>query len=109
MARSVEHLVAVHQLVVERRDIGKPAWARTIDLSRVFHDETLSFEERRDALVRRLKASRWFREADQAEFDGVYDIVTDHLAYAEDSEEWDDWWDELYDLADFDRVWIKTQ
>lgn len=109
MPRSVEHIVAIHQLAAERRQQGRPVWAETLDVSDVFHDDELSFEERRDAIVAVLKASRWYRKADQHAFDGVVDIVNDHLAYAENADEFDAWWDELYDLADYDRVWIKTR
>lgn len=108
MPRTPDHLVAVHQLAAERRKAGKPVWAETVDLSHVFHDEALTFEQRRDAIVARLKASRWFKNADPHRFDGVYEIINDHLAYAENQDEFNGWWDELYDHADYDRVWFKT-
>lgn len=109
MPRSVEHLVAVHALATQRRRQRKPVWAHQLDLSGVFHDDALTFEQRRDAIVAIIKASRWYRRADRNQLDGVVDIVDDHLAYAETADEFDDRWDELYDLAGYERVWIKTR
>ncbi|MFC4373311.1 hypothetical protein ACFO5K_04280 [Nocardia halotolerans] len=84
-------------------------WDEKVDLSATFHNPDMTFIERRDAIVARLKRTRWFKTADQHEFDGVHDIIAEHLAHAEDTEEWDGWWDELYDLADYARVWIGTR
>jgi len=36
------------------------------------------------------------------------DEIADGLAFADDTEEFDGWFDELYDMADYDRAWIKT-
>ncbi|MFD6400753.1 hypothetical protein [Nocardia sp. NPDC060249] len=109
MPRTVDRIVATHQLAQERRRTGRPVWAEKIDLSDVFRDPAMTFIERRDAIVARLKQSRWFKDADPHEFDGVHDIVDEHLAEAENTDEWDAWWDELYDLADYARVWIGTR
>ncbi|NKY60426.1 hypothetical protein [Nocardia flavorosea] len=106
MPRTVDHIVATHQLAAERRKAGKPIWDETIDVSRVWNDDDLSFEEKRDAIVAQFKRSRWFRDDD--EFGRVREIVDEEIAYAEDVDEFDGWWDELYDLADYDRIWIKT-
>lgn len=107
MPRSVEHIVATHQLAVERRRLGKPVWAYTVDISRPWNDDSLSFKEKRDDIVGILKRSRWYKQADPDAWGGVREVVDDHLAYAEDVDEFDEWWDQLYDLADYDRAWIK--
>lgn len=109
MPRTVEHIAAVHELATERRRAGKPVWSNEIDLSGVFHNAEVTFEQRRDAIVARLKASRWYRESDPEIGGSVAEIIRDHLAYAEDTDEFDAWWDELYDHADYDRVWLKTR
>ena len=108
MPRTVDHIVHTHQAARARVAEGKPVWDRRIDLSDVFHNDRMTFEERRDAIVRRLKANPWYTTADQIEFDGVYDVVNE-LGDAANTEEFDGWWDELYDLADTDRVNIRTR
>lgn len=34
--------------------------------------------------------------------------MVDYLADTEDPEDFDYWWNQLYDQADYDRVWIST-
>lgn len=106
MPRTVDHIVETHQIAQERRAAGLPIWDKRIDVSAVFHDDDLSFTERRDAIVERIRKSGWL--ADRDEFDDLVELVNDHLAYAEDVKEFDELWDALYDHADVDRVWIKT-
>ena len=108
MPRTADHIVHAHKIARQRVAEGKPVWAHRIDLSDAFHNDTLTFEERRDAIAKRLKASPWYKDADVAEFDGVHDVVNE-IGHAEDAEEFDGWWDELYDLADIDRVHIRTR
>lgn len=108
MPRTVDHIVHTHQIARARVAQGLPAWERHIDLRGVFHNENMTFTQRRDAIVNRLKNTRWYQHADQAEFDGVYDVINE-LGHAETPEEFDGWWDELYDLADTDRVNIRTR
>lgn len=108
MPRTIDHLVHTHQIARQRVAEGKPVWEHRLDVSDVFHNDRLTFEARRDAIVKRLKDTRWYKDADQIEFNGVYDVITE-LGNAEDTEEFDGWWDELYDLADTDRVNIRTR
>lgn len=82
-------------------------WAETISLRDVFHNDDLTFEERRDTIVRRLRASRWIRQRDTDGFDELGEIV-DNLADADTVREFDGWWAELYDHADRDRIWIAV-
>lgn len=79
-------------------------WLLTVDLSDVFHNKELSFEFRRDEIVKRVRASVWITGG----YASLEDIL-DNLADAQDAVEFDAWWDELYELADRDRVWIATQ
>ncbi|MEV0830853.1 hypothetical protein [Nonomuraea rubra] len=103
MPNTVEHKVEMFMLARERRAQGKPVWDRTIRIGHVWRNENMTFTERRDAVVRILRASPWVKDRD--EFDQLVEVV-DNLAEAEDAEEFDGWWDELYDHADGDRVWI---
>ena len=53
----------------------------------------------------RIKASRWYKERDQDGFDDLGMLVED-VATAENSEEFNFAWDEIYNLADQDGIWI---
>lgn len=108
MPRTVDHIVATHHIARERVAAGQSVWARTVDLRGVYHSDTLDFAGRRDAVAARLRTTPWFKGADEHELDGVRDVV-ESLAAAEDQEEFNGWMDDLYDLADYDRVWIKTR
>lgn len=77
-------------------------WLLTIDLKDVFHNEDLPFEQKRDEIVRRIRATGWHGDHPWLE------EIVDNLAESEDENDFDSWWDELYDVADIDRVWIAT-
>lgn len=106
MPATPEHKAAVHRLARERVNAGRPVWAHTIDLRHVFHNDEMPFAAWRDSVVRIIRASKWVKGAD--EFGKLVEAV-DGLAHAEDAEEFNGWLDELYDLADYDRVWITTR
>lgn len=105
MNRNIEHIVATHRLAAERRAAGRPVWDYHINLSDVFHNEAMSFEERRDAIVARLRASRWFTDAEEG---GELHQYVEELADTVDGDDFDCPMDAIYDLADTDRVWIAT-
>jgi hypothetical protein len=104
MPRTVDHIVATHHLAQERRDAGLPIWDRKLNVADVFRNDEMSFEERRDAVVARIRRSGWIET-------GNWNLshLVDGLASAEAVEEFDGWWDEIYDEADADRVWIETR
>jgi hypothetical protein len=100
MPRDIEQIVDTHHLAAERHAAGKPVWDRKITIYLVDLD---TFEERRDAWVRRLSQSSWSNDNDE-----LKSMLTD-LAGASNAEEFDITLDEIYDLADADRVWITVQ
>lgn len=108
MPRDIEHIVATHQLAQQRRSAGKPVWTHTLDLRDVYHCDELGFVGRRDAIAQRIKASRWYQDRDAAGFDEFGELIDD-LARAEDQAEFNEYFDAVYDRADYDRVWIKTR
>lgn len=108
MPRDIDHIVATHQIAQERRSAGKPVWAHTLDLRDVYHSDEPTFTERRDAIVRRIKASRWYTNRDAAGFDEFGELI-ENLAAADDQAEFNEYFDAVYDQADCDRVWIQTQ
>jgi hypothetical protein len=80
-----------------------PRWKHHLRLKDVFYNEDLTFEQRRDEIVRRIRAARWFVEdADYAT------TLLEQLEFARDEAEFDGWWNEFYDYADAERVWIET-
>jgi hypothetical protein len=50
-----------------------------------------------------IRASNWYRG--QEEFSTLHNVV-DELTDSTDSDEFNQWLDELYDLADYDRIWL---
>jgi len=106
MPDTAEHRADMHQLVQQRRAAGLPVWDRKIRLADIFHNEAMTFEQRRDAIVARLRASAWFKECD--EYDDLPQFV-EELSETRDVDEFDGPWDCIYDIADADRVWIETR
>lgn len=106
MPRTVEHIVETHRIASNLRRAGRPIWSETIDLSAFWGDNSLDFETKRDMICGAFRRSRWHKNADPDAFDGIIEIV-DHLADAEDWDDFNGWWDEMYDLADYARIWIK--
>lgn len=82
-------------------------WAERIELKDIFHNEDLTFEQRRDAIVKRLQESSWYKMSCDDHPD-MQELIDNDLAMAEDTDEFDVAWDILYDYADTDRVWINT-
>ncbi|WP_306365372.1 hypothetical protein [Nocardia sp. CC227C] len=107
MPCTIDHIVATHQLAADRRRQGRPIWEETIDVSDVFHHGDMSFEEIRDAVVAKVKASRWYAR-DGRDYGDPLNEVVEGLSEADDTRCFDYHLNELYDLADFARVWIKT-
>jgi hypothetical protein len=107
MPRTVEHIVGIHRLVDERRKQGLSIWQYTLDISDVFHNERLTFEQRRNCIVRRIERSSWY-QSEIEERDGLLYELVDELASSENGDEFDAVWDAIYDEADYLRVWIKT-
>jgi hypothetical protein len=105
MPRTVDHIVDMHQLAQGRRKAGLPIWAETIDISDFWNDDIPEMVKR-DRIVERIKASRWYRDRDSAGFDERGEAV-ENLAEADDEDEFNGWFDQLYDYWDYDRVWVK--
>jgi hypothetical protein len=105
MARDIEHSVETHRLAQQRRAAGRPVWDLTINLADFWNNEDLTFEQRRDKTVERIRQSPWFTEYDE---DSSLHALVEELADAADGDEFDGPWEEIFDLADIDGVWIAT-
>lgn len=80
-------------------------WRNAVDLGDVFHDESLSFQERRNIIVKRLRVFQHL-DLDPGATDTLEDLLDD-LADATNEEEFDWTWNDIYDWADCDhRLWI---
>lgn len=76
-------------------------WLETIDLSKVWnHDD--DWKVVRDNIIPIIKKSQWFSDSFQ-----VQDLV-EELEEALNVQEFDSIFNDLYDEADADRVWIET-
>jgi len=67
----------------------------------------MTFEERKSAIIDQIRASRWYRRAEDDRADDLHDILN-MLGETADEEEFDNVWENVYDLADEDRIWIAT-
>lgn len=106
MPDTAESRVNAHRVAQSRRALGLPTWRYTVDVSALWRDEPLTFEERRDTVASVLRASTWFASVE--EHDDTLLLLVENLEEADDVEEFDLVWDAIYDLADADRTWIKT-
>ncbi len=105
MPNTPDHKVAMHQLVTERKAAGRPVWDCKLRLGAIFHNEALTFEQRRDAIADRLRRSPWLKNSDEH---AEIRTLVDDLGDAVDADQFDTVWDAIYDEADLDRVWIDT-
>jgi hypothetical protein len=106
MPDTAEHRADMYRLATERRAAGLPIWDGTLRLADVFHNDNLTFEQKRDAIVQRVRATAWFKGKDESD-DLVY--LVEELAETEDNASFNLLWSDLYDFADADRVWIETR
>jgi hypothetical protein len=95
--------VRVEPSKLRREEQQMPSWKNKLNLADVFHDESRSFEEKRDEIVRRIKAAGFYDPTES----WLPEIVS-NLAEASDTRTFDSWWDQLYDWADDARVWVAT-
>jgi hypothetical protein len=75
-------------------------WRHTLQLADVWRDENREFTERRDEIVKRIKALPMF------EADNHLQMLADDLQDAVEPWEFDDAWDYFYDWADDNDVWV---
>lgn len=68
----------------------------------------MSLAEKNTALTTRIKTSRWFESIDDAYFIQETLDSMEEAAGDGETEEWDCYWNELYDVFDAERIWVKT-
>jgi hypothetical protein len=105
MPDTPEHRADMFLPTQKRREAGLPVWKRKIQLGDVFHNDEITFAQRRDAICKRIKASGWMKLHEE---DYGFEMLLEELANVDNPDDFDYWWDQLYDYADEDRVWIDT-
>jgi len=81
-------------------------WLHTVDVSEYFHNASMTFPEKRDAIVATLANSSWLVATDH--FSDLYELIVE-LSETTHPTDFDMVWDSVYDLADFERTWINTR
>jgi len=90
-----------------------PKWKHQVNVKASFHNDDMTFTQRRDAICKTFrKAPFWPKDHEEleradAETWRIWELV-DELADTEGEDEFDWVWDEIYDWADRNRVWIAT-
>ena len=72
----------------------------------MFHNDALTFEQKRDAIVARIRATTRFAGDDQG--DELPHVRRGTGPTPRTLSSFDYVWDEIYDIADADRVWMRT-
>lgn len=81
-------------------------WRMRIELVDVWQSKTLTFEEKRDEIVRRVRASGW-ATAPWASPTYIESCLRD-LARCTNVKWFDRIWNDVRSEADIDRVWLAT-
>lgn len=82
-------------------------WQHKVNVAAFFRNDDLTFEQRRDGVVKLLK--EWREAHLDLDPDGDLDLLVDELAEVDDHDSFDCVWDAIYDWADVDkRLWIDT-
>lgn len=76
-------------------------WVLTIDLTDVW-DRSAPFERTRDAVVQRIRDSKWI------EWNPWVEAILYYLESTKNAKEFDRMFQYIYDAADDERVWIAT-
>lgn len=88
----------------------KTKWDITLNLKDCFHNDQMTFEQRRDAIVSRIEDAPWYKgfASDSVHGESLEDIV--HLLkWSDDSDEFNEHWDTFYDWCDAGKmIWVDT-
>lgn len=74
-------------------------WLLTIDLRDAWSND--NFFQARDLIVHKIRATRW------PLINSEIDFLLDELSEVANTDEFDVLWNQMYDYADIDRVWIR--
>lgn len=127
MPRTIEGMIAAHEIAAERRAEGRPLWDRKFDVSDIFRDDEIPIEQKVKIICERLRGQIQPRFREDEDLDQIIEEmewileerhVERRLAQKgelpenlreEITEEFDMVWDGFYDWCDFvGRVWVNT-
>lgn len=86
-------------------------WRLKIDVSVPFHDEDLSLEDKTKVIDKIIRQSGWIEmKTGEEESDDFVALLEELLIYAEENDRdlWNVVWNQIYDHADEDRVWLNV-
>lgn len=81
-------------------------WNREVNLIGAYRNDALTLNERAKAVAERIRKSGWVEDTPYP--DTFRDLLAE-LETVETPGEFDAVFDQVYDLADEDRVWIETR
>lgn len=80
-----------------------PTWKRKLNLVDIFHNDDMLLEQKRDEIVRRVKAAPFWDEEDIELVEIIEEFEdVDTVGY------FDAVWSAFYDWADVHRIWVAT-
>ncbi len=82
-------------------------WKHKLDVSDVFHNDEVGFEELRDTVVSRIRTSSFYRKAARESME--FEDVVEELSEVETVDQFDFIWSAVYDYADYYDCWITTR
>lgn len=118
MPRTIEHIVAIHELARERSNAGKPIWDQRIDIKAIlFRDKNTTSPAHAAAVAAeiaaliRVSVPKPWLDITSDGFDRTLDDIVEGLEFVgpEDDDALEclnGWLGDLYDWADLKRVWL---
>lgn len=83
-------------------------WKHKLNLTDVFHNDEVTLTDKTNTIIRRIKKAPWYEEANyNEELEEILEELND-AAEDNDLHQWDSAWAAFYDIADADRIWVKT-
>lgn len=89
-------------------------WIYTFDVSDLWRNDDLDIVEKGREIAARLRARPWFAKVDADVWGGLDEVATalesdlTDLPEGEAIAEFNGWWDQLYDIADRESIWVRT-
>ena len=83
-------------------------WKHQLKLGDVFHNDDMTFDARRDAIVARIRATGWYKRTVAGEDGYELTDIVDDLADTKGADTFDEIWSNFYDWCDENRVWVET-
>lgn len=79
-------------------------WDYTLNVKDIWNDfEEMGFENARDAIVEKIRTSRFWDEADF-----ILGEIVECLEFSANLSAFNSYWNDFYDWADATRVWVET-